>query len=257
MQVIVNKLLTTYSTVGNGKQTVLFLHGWADSGKTFEMLAKELAGKEDRYTALLLDLPGFGGTQAPPVAWDLPDYASFVADFIQKLNKQPAVIVGHSNGGTIAINGAARGLLTPSKLILIASAGIRGRSVKKEVLRLLAKPVKIAIKAAPKSTRKRIRQKLYSAIGSDYLIAEHMQETFKKVVTYDIRKEAAEITIPACLIYGEKDTATPQAYGELLAAAMPHAVLHTIPMAGHFVHQEQAYEVARISAEFMNQRGTA
>lgn len=41
MQIIVNKLLVNYSELGGGKKVILFLHGWADSSKTFEMLSKK------------------------------------------------------------------------------------------------------------------------------------------------------------------------------------------------------------------------
>lgn len=252
MRVIVNKLLTTYTEIGNGPNTILFLHGWADSGKTFEMLAKEIVAINTSYSALLLDLPGFGGSDGPPEAWGLPEYASFTADFLKKTGKDPLAIIGHSNGGAIAIHGLAQNILTTSKLILIGSAGIRDKNAKKKFMRLLAKPAKLAIKATPKPTQKRIRQKLYSAIGSDYLVMEHMQETFKKVVSYDVRAEAKEISIPVCLIYGENDSSTPPAYGKLLSQAMPDAKLHTIPLAGHFVHQEQVYKVAGISTAFLN-----
>lgn len=255
MQVIVNNLLTHYSVIGNGPKTILFLHGWADSSKTFEALVRELAAYDETYSALLLDLPGFGTSAAPQSAWNLSDYASFIADFLIKIHSTPTAIIGHSNGGAIAIHGLAQGSLQTAHLILIGSAGIRDKSVKKEALRLLAKPAKLAIKATPPSTQKRIRQKLYSAIGSDFLIAEHMQETFKKVVSYDVRREAAQLTVPTCLIYGEKDTATPPTYGKIFADIIPEATLQIIPLAGHFVHQEQAYKVARISVDFI--RGVA
>ena len=32
-----------------------------------------------------LDLPGFGGSQAPPQTWGLSDYAAFIADFLHKI----------------------------------------------------------------------------------------------------------------------------------------------------------------------------
>lgn len=251
MQTVVNKLLTNYTQVGDGSHSILFLHGWADNSLTFSQLAKEVVAKNQNYAAILLDLPGFGGTQAPATAWDLPDYAEFVAQFLVKVKLKPVIIVGHSNGGAIAINGIANGVLETDKLILIASAGIRNTSLKKHALRALAKPAKLALRAAPKTTQKRIKQKLYNAIGSDYLIAEHMQDTFKNIVAYDVRLEAAKITVSACLIYGESDTATPPAYGRLLAANMPKATLEVIPLSGHFVHHEQVYKVARICNDFI------
>lgn len=253
MQIIVNSLLTTYSRVGNGKNIILFLHGWADSGKTFDDLAEQIIKGDSKYSAILLDLPGFGGSSASKDAWGLSDYAAFVADFMAKTKLQPQIIVGHSNGGAIAIHGLANNIFTAEKLILIASAGIRQKSAKKTLLRGLAAPAKVALKATPSTAQKRIKKKFYSAIGSDYLIAEHMQETFKKIVSQDVRLDAAKLTIPVCLIYGEDDSSTPPQYGEILASAIRGSGLNVIPLAGHFVHQEQLSKVTQICNTFIGE----
>lgn len=251
MQAVVDGLITSYSEVGKGKKIILMLHGWADDSHTFESLAKELTAKSKKYQVLLLDLPGFGGTQQPAEAWGLKDYASFVADFLTKIEVAPDVLVGHSNGGAIVVKGLATGQLKADKLVLIASAGVRQPSIKKTALRIAAKPLGLAIRVLPAGTRQKIRRKAYGAIGSDYLIAEHMQETFKRVVSEDVTAEAAQISLPVCLIYGDQDTATPAYYGHAFAKAMPNSELKIVPMAGHFVHQEQTYQVNDIIKGFL------
>src|SRR5689334_4037297 len=123
MQVVVDSLLTRYTREGKGKQ-VLLLHGWGDSAAGFRVLQHALAKK---YCVTAVDLPGFGGTQAPPAPWGLDDYAQFVAHFFTKIEDKPVyAIVGHSNGGAIAIRGLGSGVLNADKLVLLASAGIRG-----------------------------------------------------------------------------------------------------------------------------------
>lgn len=251
MQAIVDQLLTSYRIEGSGKNTILFLHGWADSEKTFDGLVRELKLANADFKYILLDLPGFGGTQPPPQPWGLDDYADFVRKFLDKTGQNTDTILGHSNGGAIAIKGLSEGKLKASKLVLVASAGIRDPSLKKTAIRLLAKPAKIAIKAAPLSTQRRIRQKLYNAIGSDYLVAEHMQETFKRIVTSDVRDSAQKLSLPACLIYGQEDNATPPEFGKLLADSLKNSVYNEIPQTGHFVHQEQAYKTAAIIKDFI------
>ncbi len=249
MQVVVNNLLTNYQIHGTGSKTLLFLHGWADTSQTFDSLIKNLNCK-----TITLDLPGFGGTQTPPQAWHLQDYAQFVADFLAKIDVEPTVIIGHSNGGSIAIYGTAHAILKPTQLVLIASAGIRERSAKKTALRLLAKPAKTALRFAPPHTQKRVKNKLYSAIGSDYLVAEHMQDTFRNIVGQDVQVDAGKIKIPVCLVYGEDDIATPLSYGKVFNALMRNSTLNSIPLSGHFVHQEQAVKVATYIKDFV---GTA
>lgn len=251
MQVIVNGILTNYTEVGSGKRIILFLHGWGDDGKTFEILANNIVKEDTKYTAILLDLAGFGGTESPPEAWGLDDYASFVSDFLRKIRLHPDVLVGHSNGGAIAIKGIADSILDPEKLILIASAGIRNSSLKKVLLKSVSVPARLALRSLPKSQRQRVRQKLYGAIGSDYLVVESMEDTFKRVVSTDVREAASTLTLPVCLIYGEKDDATPPAFGQRLAKAINGSEFNLIPSASHFVHQEQVYKVSSVIREFI------
>lgn len=250
MQVIVEELVTNYTEVGTGSHIALFLHGWADSLKTFDSLAIQFAEENPNYKAVLLDLPGFGGTQQPNGAWGLDDYARFVQSFLTKKQYQSGLLIGHSNGGAIAIVGLANQMLTADGLILIASAGVRQTSTRNQALKMISVPAKLALSAAPKSVQKRVKQKAYDAIGSDYMVAEHMQETFKKVVAQDVTDEAKKLNIPTCLIYGEEDEATPPSYGEQLQQAIVNSQMKTIPLATHFVHQEQVYKVSTIMTEF-------
>ncbi len=102
MTIIVDGYAVHYEQSGKGP-LVLMLHGWGDNLQTFKQLSKEL-GKE--YTVLTLDLLGFGASDAPREPFDLELYARFVASFLEKLNIHGLhSIVGHSNGGAIAIKG--------------------------------------------------------------------------------------------------------------------------------------------------------
>ena len=98
MNVVVNGLMANYQKVGSGK-VVLCLPGWGDTVTTFAKLIEEL---KEKYTVLALDLPGFGGTQAPSQAWSLEDYADFTADWLKKIKVSKVyAIVGHSYGGVV------------------------------------------------------------------------------------------------------------------------------------------------------------
>lgn len=249
MNIVVDGLLTTYSTVGSGKKVLLCLHGWGDSGKTFESLARQLSTE---YQLLLPDLPGFGGSEIPEGAWELDDFANFVANFASKLDTVPYGIIGHSNGGAIAIRALSSNKLHAQRLILLASAGIRRpNSLRNKSLSILAKPAKAALSVAPKSTQRRIKQKLYRSIGSDYMIAEHMKKTFQNVVATDVLEEARGLSLPALLIYGEEDTSTPPSFGNSFAEAIAGSKLQIIENTGHFVHQEQVYKVADFIREYL------
>ncbi len=249
MQVIVDGLPTHYELGGKGK-TVVFLHGWGDRAAGSAQLRAELARQ---YTVVAPDLPGFGGTAAPPKVWNNTDYAEFVAALLRKIGQtQVYALIGHSNGGAIAVRGLGRHILTAEKVVLVASAGIRGEyKGRTRALRYLAKTGKVLAAPLPASVKQRLRRKVYQTIGSDMLVAEQLQETFKKVVTDDVRADAARVDIPALLLYGEDDPQTPVRYGELFHEYLRDSTLEIFPAAGHFVHLDRPQEVLRAIEEFL------
>jgi pimeloyl-ACP methyl ester carboxylesterase len=249
MQVVVDSLLTKYDVQGSGKLVVL-LHGWGDNVAGLKDLQQALAKD---YTVLALDLPGFGGTQPPTQAWGLNDYAQFVEHFLRKVRKHEVwAFVGHSNGGAIAIRGLGQGWLQSERLVLMASAGIRGTyKGRLKAIRLVTKAGKALSSPLPKSVKQRLRKTVYSTVGSDMLVAEHLQETFKKVVTDDVRADAAALTQPTLLLYGEADQATPLWYGEQYHELIRTSTLEVLPGVGHFVHIERPHEVVRAIREFL------
>lgn len=249
MQVVVDSLLTHYETVGKGK-LVLLLHGWGDTAAGLSGLQQALA---KHYMVMAIDLPGFGGTEAPKTPWGLNEYALFVQSFLKKIASKPVyALVGHSNGGAIAIRGLASGSLAADKLVLIDSAGVRGEyKGRVKVLRLVTKAGKALTRPLPKSVKARLRRHVYNTVGSDMLVAEHLQETFKKVVTDDVRDDAATLMQPTLLIYGDRDEATPVAYGENFHELIDGSTLEVLPDAGHFAHLDRPDDVARLIGEFL------
>ncbi len=249
MQVVVDSLLTHYEALGTG-QTVILLHGWGDSAAGLRALQAALAKK---YTVVAVDLPGFGGTQAPATTWGLDDYAQFVAHFMKKIGVSKAVaIVGHSNGGAVAIRGVANDMLRPEKLVLLAAAGIRAHGgLRKLGFKALAKSGKVASIWLPAVQREQVRRKLYHSAGSDMLVVPELQAAFKKTVSQDLQADAAKINLPALLLYGEQDTAAPVWYGERYHELMSASTLEILPGAGHFAHLDRPAEVVKAIEEFV------
>jgi pimeloyl-ACP methyl ester carboxylesterase len=249
MQVVVDDLLTAYEQSGHGK-VVLLLHGWGDKSAGLKGLQHALAAD---HKVIAPDLPGFGGTQSPTTVWGLDDYAQFIADFLKKLEiKDLYAVIGHSNGGAIAVRALNKEIFSTDKLVLLASAGLRDvYKGRRKTLRLITKTGKVLASPLPKSIKKKLRQKVYETVGSDMLVAEHLQETFKKVVTDDIQKDASQLSVPTLLIYGENDTATPVWFGEKLHELIDGSTLEILPNAGHFVHLDRPQQVAKAIQEFL------
>jgi len=249
MNVMVDGLLTAYEKAGKGK-IVILLHGWGDRGAGLRSLQTELAKD---FTVITPDLPGFGKTEAPRTAWDVTDYARFVHEFLDKQAiRKVYAIVAHSNGGAIAIRGLGQGMLQADRLVLLASAGVRGEyDGHHKAQRLLVKAGKMLASPLPASAKRRLRRRVYDAVGSDMLVAEHLQETFKRVVTDDVQADAVNITGPVLLLYGEQDKATPVRYGELFHERMAASTLEVLSGAGHFLYLDRPRETMKAIKEFL------
>lgn len=249
MNIVVDNLLTNYTLSGKGK-LVLVLHGWGDSVRGVAGLQKALSAD---YKVLALDLPGFGGSQAPTSAWDLDDYARFVAAVLKKLDLQePHAVIGHSNGGALAIRTVSMGLVKPAKLVLLAASGVRTNSqTKRFFLKVVAKTGNAATIWMPGRYRRALRKGLYGAAGSDILVMPQLEDTFKKTVRQDVQGDAAAISIPTLLVYAADDDAIPVADGKQYNSLIKHSKLHVIKDAGHFVHQDQPEKVTGLIQEFL------
>lgn len=248
MNVVVDGLMTNYIKVGKGK-VIICLPGWADTTASFSKLAEDL---QNDYQLLILDLPGFGGTQPPPSAWGLNDYAEFVAKWIKKIDQKSIyAIIGHSYGGAVAITALRKGDLKTNKLVLLASAGIRNKKkMRKNILKATSKVAKAPLKLLPARTRQKLRRKVYGSLGSDMLLLPHMELTYKRMIGEDVQLAAKSIKQPTLLVYGNKDKDTPPSDGKILNQAVPNSTLEVID-AGHFLHQEQADDVAKLVKDFL------
>lgn len=79
---------------------VLYLHGWGDTGSTFQFVVDAMAG--DRHV-IAPDFRGFGLTQKTGPAYWFPDYLADLDALIDRLGiETPGILVGHSMGGNVA-----------------------------------------------------------------------------------------------------------------------------------------------------------
>lgn len=232
---------------------VVVLHGW---GASIETVASIVNALRPIATVHALDLPGFGQSEAPPAPWGVEQYGGFLASFMDAVGiERPAALVGHSNGGRVAICLAARQAGRVSRLILIDSAGIRPK-------RGIAYYRKVGMAKVGKHAAKRLGapgRRLHAilvgrAASADYAAASpQMRPTLVKLVNSDLREMLPCVSVPALLIWGEKDTATPLADGQLMERLIPDAGLVVFEGAGHYSYLEQPARFATIARHFLSE----
>ncbi|HRF28362.1 MAG TPA: alpha/beta hydrolase [Candidatus Saccharibacteria bacterium] len=252
MNIAVDGINTSYVDEGNGKVVVL-LHGWGTSKENLQDLQHFLAKD---FRVIVPDLPGFGESALPPKDWSVGNYVSFIQSFLETLDvHQVHAIVGHSFGGRVCIKGAGSHTFSPSKIVLIGSAGIRhSTSLRNRAVVATAKTGKTILRLP--LLRKHYdtaRAKLHQQTGSDdYASAGEMQQVFLNTIQEDLQEVAANIKADTLLIWGSEDQAAPLADARRFNQLIEGSRLKIIQGAGHFVHNDNPQKVQKWVAEFLS-----
>jgi pimeloyl-ACP methyl ester carboxylesterase len=228
----------------------LVLHGGAGP-RTITGLAVALA--EHGYV-ITPTHPGFNGTPRPEWADTIGDLAEAYLDLIDELDLHEVVVFGNSVGGWIAAEMATRdtrGRL--AGLVLINALGIEPDDPQQITDVRRVPPSEIgqlafynpAFRPDPSAMSDEQRA---MTIANQQTLAAYAGEHF----TYDpkLRRRLGRVTVPALVIWGERDGIATSEYGRAYAASFPKGQFRAIPGAGHFPQVEQPGPTMAAIGEF-------
>ena len=233
---------------------LLLLHGWGATKELMQPVAQRLPG----YRTLIPDLPGFGATPAPAQAWSAEDYAAWVLALLDRLGVERTHVVGHSNGGRIAIALGAAHPARVDRLVLTDSAGIRPRHGVRYQLRV--RTFKLLRAASgwgwlPASVREGAQRRAAQRGSPDYRAASGtLRSTMVRLVNTDMRAQLARLAAPTLLIWGDRDTETPLGDARVMERLIPDAGLVVFEGSGHFAYAEQPDRFCRIVDVFLREQ---
>ena len=264
-QILIDNLKINYKQIGDGSIPIILLHGWGVNSDKYLVLAEYLSDfkneklKVKNHSVYLLDLPGFGKSDAPSVAWGVDEYAELVKKFAEILKLEKFILIGHSFGGQIAIKFAAKHPEQLKALILTGAARIRHSSTpKQKIFYILAKTGKVIFSLPIVNNLEKSAQKLLykAAREKDYFLAQGtMKEIFKKVVKEDLTDDLGKITTPTLLAWGRNDHSTPLKDGQLMYSKIQLAggriKLEIISEANHSLPYQIPEKFAKIVIEFV------
>ena len=259
MQTTIDGQRVAYIDQGEG-DVVLLLHGWGAQASTYQLIIDHLS---TRFRVVAPDLPGFGGSEEPPEAWDVDRYVSFVDAFVTSLGLSEAAVIGHSNGGRILIKYLSRETcpLTVKKAILLDAAGIPahhgvGWHVRVYSYKCFKKILSLRLM---KTCFPHAVERAQRRFGSeDYRSASPlMRQVMVKMLAEDVRPCLPHITASTLLIWGENDTATPLSDGRQMEATIPDAGLVVLAGAGHFAFAEKWGQCRAVLDSFLSDTDTA
>ncbi len=243
---------------------VLLLHGWGSSAQLMRPVADALA---DRYRVFNLDLPGHGLSPPPPEPWGVPEHAALVRRLLEARIAAPATIIGHSNGGRIALYLAAEPDPSPliRRLVLVSPSGVTPRRTwKYHVRKNLATALKAPFRLLPGPLREAgldwLRHSLvWRALGSsDYSALDGvMRETFVKTVNCYLDDRVHRIQVPVLLFWGDRDEAVSRSQMHLLEVRIPDAGLVVLDGAGHYGFLDAPETFLAATRYFLEHDGSA
>jgi len=198
---------------------------------------------------------GFGVLRAsklgvPPSTGDgnavtIETYAQNAADWLAALTRQQGVdarrlgLIGHSEGGIIALYATARGYVSPRALVLIAAPGrpldvlareqlLEGdkrSGATEEQLATLGRQIDEAFAAIKSSSGTALKPTPELADNPVAAMFAHAAGLLRSEFAVDPQVAARGVEVPVAVIQGRKDLLVKVTDAELLAAGAPHATL--------------------------------
>jgi 3-oxoadipate enol-lactonase len=253
----------TCIAVGDKGPALLFLHGIGGDAECFR---PQLAHFGRRFRAVAWNMPGYAGTPLLPRT-SFPALADAVAALLDARGIARAHLVGHSLGGMIAQEFAARHPGSLASLTLSGTTAAFGRpdgDFQRDFIRQRLAPLEAGQAMADLAGRlvggligpAPDRDGMAIALASMSRVKpETYRAALECLIGFDRREALAQIAVPTLLIAGGADTTAPAAVMERMAAKIPGAHFVTIPGAGHLANLEQPAAFNRVLEEFL--AGTA
>ena len=267
-----------YVSLGEGDETVVFIHGLGGSWQNWLENVPAIAASGRR--AIALDLPGFGRSAMPVEPISITEFAHVVDELCEQLGTGPVHLVGNSMGGFTAAEAAIRHPARVTTLTLVDAAGITSNQVAKNpiaerfaitalggngaatatdadgrprALALMRRPagihavMAIVARHPTRLARDLLGEQLHS------LGARGFMPALDALFHYDFSERLGEIGCPTLIIQGEKDVLVPLGDAYEFERRIPKSTVLTFADTGHVPMLERPTAFNAAVLEFIGQ----
>lgn len=246
----INGIDLYYESHGAGP-AVVFAHG---AGGNHLSWWQQVPHFRDRYTCVVFDHRGWGLSSKPA------DGAQFSADLsalLDHLGIERASIVAQSMGGWTTLRFS---LQSPERVERIVLCDTHGGISSPEINGWVKATAENAQKL-PSSIHPAAGERMYSEQPELAFLYEEI-DALNRITRHEIfaaiqqagtvsLEEAASISCPVMLLYGEEDIVIPPPFLEAAGAAIPGAQVIRIPRAGHSAYFERPDEFNAAIEQFL------
>lgn len=238
---------------GAGGETRVWPATWRHTAAAASTIGLSITADRSRmtnYSIYAIDLPGHGASPGP-AKQSIDDLGDVVAAFIDLEDLDDVIVVGHSMGGAIALNLAARRLPQVVSQVIVASAA--RIAVSDDILSGLETDFENTVGFIVKYSFDRASGPFFPGKARAYTLAAGPAAThadFLACAAFDMRGDLGDIELPTLVIASKNDRMIPLKFSAALAAALPNAEIVSIPDCGHYPHLDRTTLVERAIAGF-------
>lgn len=261
LSVEVNNFQLSYDDLGEGNNTIIFLHGFPFNKN---MWKEQLDFLKDSNRVIACDIRGFGKSTEEETPLNIDLFAEDLIQFMDKLTIDKAVICGLSMGGFIALNALKRFPDRFEAVILCDTQCIADTSEVKTKRYSIIEDIKVNgpadfnegfIKSVfhedSISTKKELVESLRKVVfaNSQHIITMGLTALAERSETCSTLNE---ISVPTLIICGKEDEVTPLAQSEYMHAEIKDSILKVIENAGHVSNLEHPDEFNKHLFDFLS-----
>ena len=244
---LANGLPLRYVELGEGERTLLLLHGFTSSSRTWALVASHLA---KHFHVLIPDQRGHGDSAKPQNGYDVTQLAADAVAFLDALNLAEIDLVGVSMGSFVAQKVAAAYPERVRKLVLVSSGTTReaspGVDWLREQVEQLTTPIDEEFLSLWLDNPNPVDKPFHDAIYAETAVIPPYvwKGVMDGLAEHDPRGFLSEISAETHILFGALDAFFSADEQQELLTLIPNATLKTYPHNGHNLHWEQPESIA-------------